>query len=157
MGLTVRVRFTSCVAEGGLTIVETTNAPGLGPPLHRRAEVEIFEVVSGRYLFEIDGHRFIARRGDLVRVPGGAARAFVNLTGTGARQKVIIQPGIDAVAFFTEFARALDASSVDGSLDGSPARAGRARLLAFGDRWGISFIGAPLAVSDELLYGGDDD
>lgn len=156
LGLTVRVRLASSADAGGLTIVETTNAPGLGPPRHRRPEVEIFEVVSGRYLFEIDGHRFVAKRGDLVRVPGGAARAFVNLTGTGARQKVIIQPGIDAAAYFSEFARVLEGNASPAGQAGAPSStaAARARLLAFGDRWGIAFIGAPLDVSDAPLFAG---
>lgn len=155
LGLTVRVRFASLLALGGLTIVETTNAPGLGPPLHRRAELEIFEVVSGRYLFEVDGHRFIARRGDLVHIPGGAARAFVNLTGTGARQKVIFQPGIDAAAYFGEFARALhaDAHEGRGQGDASSVVSAHERLIAFGQRWGVSFIGAPLDVSGMPLFG----
>jgi hypothetical protein len=150
------VRFAPAGDSIGLTIIETTNAPGLGPPLHRRAEVEIFEVVSGRYLFEIDGHRLVAKRGDLVRVPSGAARAFVNLTGTGARQKVIFQPGIDAAAYFYELAQALDATAVPGGgqPDPSAAAALRERLTAFGQRWGIVFVGAPIVANEQAL-GGD--
>lgn len=145
LGLTVRVRVSPDGENGSPTIVETTNAPGFGPPVHRRAEAEIFEVVTGRYLFEVDGERFIARRGDLVSVPAGAARAFVNVTGTGARQKVIIQPGIDAAAFFTEFAHALDPQTLDDPV---------LRLRRFGERWGIVFLGAPLAVDDAVAHGG---
>jgi quercetin dioxygenase-like cupin family protein len=138
LGLTVRVRV-GAVAGGELpTVIETTNAAGFGPPLHRRREAEIFEVVSGRFLFEVEGRRFIARRGDLVSVPGGAARAFVNVAGTGARQKVIIQPGIDAPAFFREFAQALD----------SEPQARLAQLRLFGARWGVDFLGAPLDAAD---------
>lgn len=148
LGLTVRVRVSPEGESGSPTIVETTNAPGFGPPLHRRSESEIFEVVTGRYLFEIDGERFIARRGDLVSVPAGAARAFVNVTGTGARQKVIIQPGIDAAAFFTEFARALDPQAPD--VAGDPTD----RLRRFGERWGVVFLGAPLLADAAVVDGG---
>jgi mannose-6-phosphate isomerase-like protein (cupin superfamily) len=152
LGLTVRVRFAPDAQTGGPTIVETTNAPGFGPPLHRRLEAEIFEVVTGRYLFEVDGTRFIARRGDLVRVPGGAARAFVNVTGTGARQKVIIQPGIDAAAFFTELAHALDGWGQRAA--GAATDDALARLHAFGQCWGVVFLGPPLNAADAPLPGG---
>lgn len=137
LGLSVRVRFPFSPGESQATVIETTNAAGLGPPLHRRAETEIFEIVTGRFLFEVDGQRFIARRGDLVRVPGGAARAFVNVTGTGARQQVIIEPGIDAAAFFLELRALLnaDASELDGLRD-------------FVRRWGIDVLGPPLQAPD---------
>ncbi|WP_077000091.1 cupin domain-containing protein [Variovorax sp. KK3] len=151
LGLTVRVRFAPDPQGGGSAIVETTNAPGFGPPLHRRREAEIFEIVTGRYLFEIDGRRFIARRGDLVRVPGGAARAFVNVTGTGARQKVIIEPGIDAANFFAELALALDRGAAPVG-DDLPLDAG-ARLRAFGERWGVVFLGPPLDAAEASPFG----
>ncbi|MGJ7506084.1 cupin domain-containing protein [Variovorax sp. GT1P44] len=133
LGLTVRVRFPFLQAEPRATVIETTHAAGVGPPLHRRAETETFEIVTGRFLFDVDGKRFLARRGDLVRVPGGAARAFVNVTGTGARQQVIIEPGIDAAAFFGELGALLNADVPE--LDG---------LRHFAQRWGIDVLGPPL-------------
>ena len=145
LGLGVRVRIAASPGANLPSVVETTHAAGLGPPLHRRAQGEIFEIVTGRFLFEVDGRRFIARRGDLVSVPGGAARAFVNVTGTGARQKVITQPGIDAAAFFGELADALAGES----------RARPARVRAFGERWGIVYLGAPLDAGDGLWQGGE--
>jgi len=133
LGMTVRVRF-GCERDGQrVSVVETTHAAGFGPPLHRRAESGIFEIVAGRFLFEVDGRRFIARRGDLVRVPAGAARAYVNVTGTGARQQITIEPGFDAAGFFAELAELLAAEAQ--SLES---------LRRFGKRWGIVVLGAPL-------------
>lgn len=150
IGLTVRVRFAHQPGNADLTIVETTNAPRLGPPMYRRAEVEIFEVVSGRYLFQVDDSVFIAKRGDLVRVPGGAARAFVNLASTGARQKVIFHPGIDASSYFNEFAQALKVGSHPSEpLASSNVDQARTRLEEFGKRWGITFLDAPLKPIDD--------
>ena len=134
LGMGVRVRTAAAPGTGLPVVVETTNAAGFGPPLHRWARSGVFEVVTGRFLFEVDGRRFIARRGDLVSVPGGAARAFVNVTGTGARQKLIIQPGTDAAAFFRELADAMAAEP--------PRRC--ALLRRFGRRWGVDYLGAPL-------------
>src|ERR1700733_8067056 len=101
IGLELLVRVPPQATGGTLTSIETTNAPGFGPPLHRHRETEIFYVLEGRYLFEVDGKRFHAEIGDVVIAPGGAAHTFVNVTGKPARQFIQIIPGLDAVAFFT--------------------------------------------------------
>jgi quercetin dioxygenase-like cupin family protein len=139
IGLTVRVRLQATNDGSPLSVIETTNAAGLGPPLHRRAEGEVFEILTGRYLFEVDGARFIARRGDLVSVPGGAARAFVNVTGTGGRQQVFVQSGVDVASFFKEMREALEP-------DIDPV----APLRRFGRRWGVEFLGPPLRAPVEV-------
>lgn len=143
LGMGVRVRVASADLTRLPTVLETTRTAGSGPPLYRRPQSEIFEIMSGRFLFEVDGRRFIARRGDLVSVPGGAARAFVNVTGTGARQKVIIQPAIDALHFFRELALALSGAT----------EADRSELCAFARRWSIEYLGVPLNAADVASRG----
>ena len=133
IGLELRVRLPRQHSAGQLTIIETVNAPGFGPPLHRHAETEVFYVTSGRYLFEVDGRRFHAVAGDVVCVPGGAAHGFVNVTDAPAGQFVLIMPGLDAVAFFN----GLHAVMASGAPD-------RAALAEFGRRWGVEFLGPPL-------------
>ncbi len=135
--MTVRVRVRSGEEGATLSVIETTNAAGFGPPLHRRRESELFVILTGRYLFEVEGNRFIARRGDLVNVPAGATRAFVNVTGTGARQQVFVQSELDVAAFFLELRDAL----ADGGEPVTPLR-------HFGERWGVEFLGPPLACPD---------
>lgn len=134
IGMTVRVRisWSSC---SEVSIVETTNAPGYGPPLHRRTASETFEILSGRFLFEVDGKRFLARRGDLVHIPSGASRAFVNVATVGGRQLIVVEPGFDAQAFYRE----LDAAIAPGSVSA---------LRAFGRRWQVTFLGPPIAPGD---------
>lgn len=146
LGMTVRVRLRSGNDISSLSVIETTNAAGFGPPLHRRAESEVFEILTGRYLFEVDGQRFIARRGDLVCVPAGATRAFVNITGTGARQQVFVQPATDVTSFFVQLRDALED-------DSGVAPDFMTRLRCFGERWGVEFIGPPLTCTDSLLLG----
>ncbi|MBM6595217.1 cupin domain-containing protein [Microvirga pudoricolor] len=133
MGLKLLVRLPPDKTGGTLSIIETTNAPGFGPPLHRHREAEIFHVLEGEYLYEVDGKRFRAREGDLMSIPGGAAHAFVNLTNKPARQSVIIAPGLDAAGFFTELAGVMQ--------DGRPDTD---TLNAFGRKWGVEFLGPPL-------------
>ncbi len=135
IGLELTVRLSPEVSGEALSVIETVNAPGLGPPLHRHRETEVFRVLEGRYLFEVDGRRFEASAGDLVSVPGGAAHGFVNITERPARQLVMILPGMDAYKFFSELAHLFAA--------GPPSRD---KLNAFGGPWGMEFLGPPLSV-----------
>jgi len=134
IGLELLVRVPPAATGGALTVIETVNRPGFGPPLHRHRETEIFRVLEGRYLFEVDSRRFVAAAGDVVSVPGGSVHAFVNLTEQPARQYIVIVPGLDAVGFFTGLAVTMR--------DGRPDPA---RLAAFGAAWGVEFLGPPLA------------
>jgi quercetin dioxygenase-like cupin family protein len=133
IGLELFVRLPPKLTGGTLTIIDTVNAPGFGPPLHRHAETEIFRVLSGRYLFETDGKRFHAEVGDVVSVPGGTAHTFVNVTDSPARQTIVIVPGLDAAAFFAQLG--------DLMKNGLPDPA---RLNRFGRDWGVEFLGPPL-------------
>lgn len=133
IGLTLRVPLPPATSGGAMTAMETENAPGFGPPLHRHRETEVFRVLEGRYLFECDGKRFEAGVGDVVSIPGGAAHAFVNITDRPARQFILILPGLDAVAFFTGLADVMK----DGTAD-------KTALAAFGSKWGVEFLGPPL-------------
>lgn len=133
IGLDLWVRLPGEASDDAVSVIDTCNQPGFGPPLHRHSETEVFRVLEGRYLFEVDGKRFFAEVGDVVSVPGGAAHAFVNVTDTPARQTILILPALDAAAFFTQ----LGAVMKDGIPD-------RSALNAFGERWGVEFLGSPL-------------
>jgi quercetin dioxygenase-like cupin family protein len=138
IGLTLRVRIPPEQTGGVLTAIETVNAPGYGPPRHRHRETEVFYVLEGRYLFEVDGDRFTADTGDVITVPGGAAHAFVNITDKPARQYIQILPGLDATAFFLGLGDVMRAGKVD-----------PAALRAFGTQWQVEFLGPPLDVASQ--------
>jgi quercetin dioxygenase-like cupin family protein len=135
LGLELTVRLPPEASDKALSIIETTNAPGFGPPLHRHPETEIFRVLTGRYLFEVDGQQFEAGEGEVVSVPGGIAHTFVNITNKPAHQFILILPGMDARAFF--------ASLGDLFANGRPSMDA---LNEFGKPWGVEFLGPPLAV-----------
>ncbi len=138
IGLDLFVRLPPQSSDHAMTVIETVNAPGFGPPRHRHNEVEVFRVLEGRYLYEVDGKRFHADVGDLVSVPGGAEHGFVNVTSRPARQLIMILPGLDAVSFFTELGHAMK--------DGIPDQQA---LNAFGQRWSVEFLGPPLKLADD--------
>jgi quercetin dioxygenase-like cupin family protein len=133
LGLQIRVRLPLQASGGGLSIIETVNAPGFGPPLHRHRETEIFHVLRGRYLFEVDGKRFYAETGDVVTAPGGVAHAFVNVGSEPASQFIIIEPGLDALAFFSGLGDVMKGGRPD-----------EQALAEFGKQWGVEFLGPPI-------------
>ena len=133
IGLELSVRTPKDFVGKGLELIETTNAPGFGPPLHKHREAEIFYILQGRYLFEVDGKRFEARAGDTVVANGNVAHRFVNIDSQPSTQLVMIVPGFDALAFFTELGFAMKGGRLD-----EEAKRG------FSVRWGVEFLGPPL-------------
>jgi len=129
------VRLPPEVSGEALTVLETSNAPGFGPPLHRHRETKVFRVLEGRHLYEVNGRHFEAAAGDLVSVPGGDAHAFVNITDKPARQLVMMLPGMDAQRFLLGLGQVLEKGHPD-----------RIALNAFGKPWGVEFLGPPLSL-----------
>jgi quercetin dioxygenase-like cupin family protein len=133
LGLELTVKLPPEASGETLTVIETVNAPSFGPPLHRHRETEVFRVLEGRYLYEVDGKRFEADEGAVVSVPGGAAHAFVNLSDKPSRQIVLMLPSMDAQKFFYD----LNEVFLSGMRD-------MATLNAFGQPWGVEFLGPPI-------------
>jgi quercetin dioxygenase-like cupin family protein len=133
IGLELTVKLPPAAAGKELTILETINAPGFGPPLHRHHETEVFRVLKGRYLYEVNGRRFEVGEGEVVSVPGGDAHAFVNITDEPAGQLVMMLPGMDAQRFFFDLGETF-----------AKGRPDMATLNAFGQPWGVEFLGPPI-------------
>jgi quercetin dioxygenase-like cupin family protein len=136
LGLKLSIRLPQEVSGGAITIMEQVNAPGFGPPLHRHHEAEIFRVLEGVYLYEVNGRRFYGKVGDLITAPAGSAHAFVNIGDRPARQMVLMLPALDAVRFFTELAAVM-----------ANGRPDREALSAFGGPWGVEFLGPPISAT----------
>lgn len=139
IGLDLTVRVDPSTTGGAFCFIDTVNAPGFGPPRHRHIETEVFRVMEGRYLFEVDGDQFYAEEGDVVTVPGGAAHAFVNVTDKPARQYIMIAPGLDAAAFFTGLAHVMRNGRPDTEA-----------LNLFAQKWKVEFLGPPIAVPQQV-------
>jgi len=133
MGLELSVRISTDVSGGALAVLETVNAVGFGPPLHRHHETEVFRVLEGEYLYEVDGRRFHAAAGDVVSVPGGAAHTFTNISKGPAKQLVMMLPAMDALAFFTGLSKVMGAGRPD-----------MQTLNTFGAPCGVEFLGPPI-------------
>ncbi|WP_158944908.1 cupin domain-containing protein [Granulicella sp. S190] len=133
IGLELTVRLSQDASGGLLNVMDTVNAPGFGPPLHRHPEAEVFRVMEGEYLYEVEGKRFRVGTGDVVSLPGGVAHTFVNVSDRPSRQLVMLLPAIDALAFFTGLGEVLGAGTPD-----------RAALAAYHTKWGMELLGPPI-------------
>jgi quercetin dioxygenase-like cupin family protein len=139
LGLSLKVMLAPSSSGGELTVFETVNAPGFGPPLHRHTETEVFRVLEGRYVYEVNGQYYTATEGDVMSVPGGVPHRFVNVGDRPARQLVMMLPGLDAAAFFNGLAEVLRNGPVP-----------REVLNAFGEPWRCEFLGGPLTAEAAL-------
>jgi quercetin dioxygenase-like cupin family protein len=133
IGLELTVRLSEDASGGLLNVMDTVNAPGFGPPLHRHPQTEVFRVMEGEYLYEVEGKRFRASAGDVISIPGDVAHTFVNVSDRPSRQMVMLLPAIDALAFFTGLSEVMAAGMPD-----------RATLSAYHTKWGMELLGPPI-------------
>jgi quercetin dioxygenase-like cupin family protein len=136
IGLDLKVCIEPSATQGRATLIETSDAPGFGPPMHRHEnETEVFHVLQGRYLFEVDGRRQILKAGETLTALVGTTHRFVNIDDETSRMLVLISPGFDAAGFFSQLRDVME--------NGIPDPATLARL---GATWQIEFLGPPLRV-----------
>jgi quercetin dioxygenase-like cupin family protein len=117
-----------------MTVMLSTTAPKVGPPLHRHSrEDEAFFVLEGNFLFEADGKQTHAGPGCFIFLPRGTAHAFQNVGETLGKLLILAQPaGVEK--FFSEIDRAArDMKGVDMNV-----------LLPIFAKYGMEFLGPPI-------------
>jgi quercetin dioxygenase-like cupin family protein len=76
--------------------------PMSGPPRHvHTREDELFYVLEGELVFELDGERHTVRAGDTVYLRRGVVHAYQNFTTSDARLLIATTPGVFS-GFFVE-------------------------------------------------------
>jgi hypothetical protein len=104
--------------------------------MHRyERETEVFHILKGRYLFEVDGEQTVAKAGMTVVANVGISPVSSTST-TSLRMLILIMPGLDAAAFFTELRSVMKNGIPDPGT-----------LQKFGDEWKVEFLGPPLTRS----------
>jgi mannose-6-phosphate isomerase-like protein (cupin superfamily) len=127
------VKLASVAGSGAISILEDVSPAGHGPPLHKHEFEEFFYILSGEYLFEVDGQQLQARQGDFVHAPPNVPHVFQNITDREARMLVVAQPG-GVEDYFAELERC--AMSDPGNV---------AALNGVAARYGITVLGPPIA------------
>ena len=83
------VRLTGADTGGALALIEQTNPPGVGVPLHVHAnEDEVFHVLEGAMDFTVNGRTTLAEAGAVVFLPRNVPHAFVTV-GPGVTRSTV--------------------------------------------------------------------
>ena len=126
--LDIKCLVSGAETDGAVAVFAEVVQPGIGPPRHtHREQTEVFHVLSGVILFEIDGRRIEVSAGGAAVVPAGAVHAFKNM---GQDAATIHFEMIPAGESEEAFRRLVSENITD------PA--------AFFDRYGMHLVGPPL-------------
>lgn len=103
-------------------LAECRTAPGAGAPTNwHPGDDEAFYVLSGRYLFTIDGQDKEVGPGTHLAIPRGAPHSFANIGADEASMLILNWPGTTHEAFFTTLGRPVAAGTSPVAPDGPPA------------------------------------
>jgi|GEM_PF-572689 len=127
------VKLASSSSANSITILEDVSPAHHGPPLHSHDFEEFFYILSGEFLFELDGQQSCTYPGDFVHAPAHVPHVFQNVTNQDARMLIVARPG-GIEHYFAELAQKLmtDPGDVAG-------------LNSISVRYGIQVLGPPLS------------
>lgn len=128
------VKVSSDDSDGTLAFFHLTAPPMSGPPRHVHSrEDELFYVLEGELVFELDGERHTVHAGDTVYLRRGVVHAYQNFTTSDARLLIVTTPG----AFCNLFIELSAATPPNGlpSFD---------LIDAIATRYGITTLGPPM-------------
>ena len=78
---------------GILSVVESHDVPGGGPPPHvHHREDETFQIIEGEYEWTVGGKKFVAKKGDTIFAPRRVAHTYRYLGTTPGRLMCVIMP-----------------------------------------------------------------
>jgi mannose-6-phosphate isomerase-like protein (cupin superfamily) len=128
------MKVSAADSEGTLSFFHLVAPPMSGPPRHvHTREDELFYVLEGELVFELDGERHTVGAGDTVYLRRGVVHAYQNFTTSDARLLIATTPG-----GFSEFFVELSAAT---PLGGLPALD---RVDAIGAKYGMTMLGPPM-------------
>ena len=128
-GFLMSVKATAADTDGGFTLLEATEPPNFGPPMHiHRDAAEAFYVLEGEYLIVIDDVETRCPAGSFVYVPAGAVHGF--RVGAVTSKKLNLYVPEAMVGYFDELAAAIAAGDIDD-----------AHLGAIAERYGMEVLG----------------
>jgi len=131
LGLAMNVRIHGRDTGGVVSVVESIDQPGSGPPPHiHHREDETFQVLEGEYEFTCGEKTFTARKGATIFAPRGVPHTFRYVGQTPGRIMCTITPaGFEG--FFEEV----------GAL--SPQQQEIPRVIEIGKKYGLEILPPP--------------
>ena len=121
-------------SDGTLAFFHLVAPPMSGPPRHVHSrEDELFYVLEGELVFELDGERHTVRAGDTVYLRRGVVHTYQNFTTSDARLLIATVPGM-----FSRFFVELSAATPVGALPDPD------QMDAMATSYGITTLGPPM-------------
>lgn len=128
------VKLKSADTNGQLCFFHFTAPPMSGPPLHRHSrEDELFYVLEGELVFQLDSVRHIVGPGGTVYSPRGVVHAYQNFTSRDTRLLIGTTPGV-----FGNMFEEMSAATPAGAMPPMEV------LEALHAKYGITMMGPPL-------------
>ena len=128
------VKVSAQDSDGTLAFFHLVAPPMSGPPRHvHTREDELFYVLEGELVFELDGERHTVRAGDTVYLRRGVAHAYQNFTTSDARLLIATTPGM-----FCDFFVELSAATPVGTMPALDL------MDAISSKYGMTRLGPPM-------------
>src|SRR4029453_7090618 len=97
---------------GHFSLLEATEPPGFGPPLHlHRDASESFYVLEGEYTVFLDDRQFSCPAGSFIFMPAGRAHGF--RVGAETSRKLVLFPTAALLGYFEDLSTALRGGRAD--------------------------------------------
>jgi quercetin dioxygenase-like cupin family protein len=130
-GFSVAVKADERQTGGVVSVLETEEPPGFGPPLHVHHDcAEAFYVLEGEYLMYLDDEEVVCPAGSFIFVPQGVRHGF--RTGDVASRKLNFYFPASMIGYFDDLATAL-------GMEGVTDR----ELAAIATRHAMEIVGPP--------------
>jgi mannose-6-phosphate isomerase-like protein (cupin superfamily) len=109
-GMTVKA--TADNTGGVVSVLEATEPPGFGPPIHVHHDAaEAFYVLEGEYIMHLEDREFVCAAGSFIFIPLGARHGF-RVGNTQSRKLNLYFPAA-MIGYFEDLAAALRRENVD--------------------------------------------
>lgn len=123
------VKATADETSSAFTLLEATEPPGFGPPMHIHHDAaEAFYVLAGEYLIFLEDRQFTCPAGSFIYIPSGLRHGF--RVGDVPSRKLNLYSPAAMVGYFDELAAAITAGDADA-----------AELDAIAGRHGVEVVG----------------
>lgn len=130
-GFAVAVKADAGQTGGVVSVLETQEPPGFGPPLHMHHDcAEAFYVLEGEYVMQLDDDWVVCGPGAFVFIPQGVPHAFQ--TGDVPSRKLNFYFPASMVGYFDDLAAALRREEVSED-----------ELSEIADRHAMEIVGPP--------------
>lgn len=111
-GFTMSVKVSGQETSGAFSLLEATEPPGFGPPMHIHQDAaEAFYVLEGEYIIFLEDRELACPAGSFIFIPAGMPHGF--RVGSRASRKLNLYTPAAMVGYFDELSDAIQEGDVE--------------------------------------------